>query len=207
MAGTDVLKGASLLAQELVNCLHLPGAVLLDKALTQALEKRHAEGVTLLIEELSQHGKEDLVIGEEDYDTFVQMLLRFGSALHSGAAKRNLRLIARLIVGLHADGSFHYDEFSRFTTALENISLVEMQTLVALHRVYQQNADAHAAWKVFLAGRDFGSVEGRDLLGVLGSLTRTGFVAFLSGFDVGQFVPTSDCERVMILAQELATPE
>lgn len=199
MSRQDLTKTGSTIAQEVLSALHLPGAVTLNRAIEAALKKRFDEGTNALIDELARAGAEGMEFGTEDHDEFIQMLLRFHESLRRGTTVRNLKLIAKILVGLKADGSFHFDEFSLFSRIVDDLTLDELKICCTLHESYKDNDDIPTAWPKFQQAMKSSGID-EGLYGKLGALTRSGLVIFVPGLDYGTYKPSPLMGRLIALA-------
>lgn len=101
-------------------------------AAAQGLLRRRAERARdILIEEIRQ-GKRSLSGLEVDEATAV--LLRYSRAAHEGAARLNLRLMAKVIAGQAECGCLYADDFLRYADLLVGLRREEIILLGAMHR-------------------------------------------------------------------------
>lgn len=95
------------------------------------LRRRTEAARDILLDEL-RRGEKDLSAPE--VDEVVAVLLRYGRAAQEGAARLNLRLMAKVIVGQAWLGSLYADEFLRHAEMLASLRREEVIYLGALHR-------------------------------------------------------------------------
>ena len=114
-----ILTGATL-AEEVLSALHWPGASILERAVTAALERRRAEVRNMLLEAIRREGIENLQFEEGEADDLVQMMMRFAKASEEGVARANLKLLAQVIIGLKRNHAFEFDKFQSCANVLEN---------------------------------------------------------------------------------------
>ena len=79
---------------------------------------------------LSEEQKEELV---SIVDTFLQIARK-------GAAKANLRLLARIVAGQKAREALRADEFMTYASVLEGLSVEEIEALAVLYKTWKEHA-------------------------------------------------------------------
>lgn len=125
-----------------------------------------------------------------DVDEAAAMVFEWGFAAQRGAAKRNLRLLAQVFVGLLKQTPLLYaDEFLRWSGVLADLSREEIILLATLHKHWQKNKNEPEATipvntaKAELVGefKTFTTDEEFNLTAA--ALIRTGFLVLLPGFE------------------------
>jgi len=133
-----------------------------------------------------------------DVDEVAAMVFECAFAAQRGAARRNLRLLAQVLVGIIRQGPPLYaDEFLRWSRVLADLSREEIILLATLHKHWQENKSSKevtipvAATKAELVGdhKTFATIEEFDLTAA--SLIRTGLVVLLPGWDGASFPKTT----------------
>lgn len=124
--------GAAL--SDLLGAAGMPGAGVAGaagaEALHRLLAKRAETARETLIEELRKGVHTPASFSE---DEFAAVLFRYLRAAQEGAARQNLRLLARLISGMSAQGSLHASDFLRWADVLQSLT---PQEIVFLWRLY-----------------------------------------------------------------------
>lgn len=89
-------------------------------------KRRIEESKRIFFEEMSKGKISNFDISIEDDE--IAILQRYALATHQGVAKRNLRLLAKAMVGLSKRDKLYSDEFAKHAAVLE--SLTRDQTLL-----------------------------------------------------------------------------
>jgi hypothetical protein len=83
------------------------------------LEKRNREAFKVIISELERGASEGVSFGADDVSEFVRMVLRITDSISKGTARRNLRLMAHVIIGLKRNQAFEFDRFQKWANPRE----------------------------------------------------------------------------------------
>ncbi|WP_342238098.1 hypothetical protein [Inquilinus sp. OTU3971] len=143
-------------------------------------------------------------------DETIAILLRFNRAAMEGAAKRNLRLMARVFVGMARVHSIQADEFLSLADSLSSLRREEAVVLADLLCAFkaiedgliennQKNVNAFQEAKEKSMARL--SINEEGYLSFCGSLLRTGFVLSISGFDGGVYIASPMGKRLAKLVE------
>lgn len=174
MAADDMPTRLVTLVSEILSSAGLPGGTLLAKAVEREMERRKNAALELLIDALKQGDEQGVHIDNEDAEQFAGMMLRFMSAAKDGAARKNLRLMARLVIGLKREGPFEDDQFQRWAGILKDMTALEIEIIAECYRVMRKEnvvrpwADAFQALSAH-HNRD-------DILQSAAALLRTGLL-------------------------------
>lgn len=78
----------------------VPGKDTFTALVEKEIRERDKRAFNAIVEELKKASDEGIEFEENDVHDFVQMVLRLLDAVAKGTARRNLRLMAQVIVGL-----------------------------------------------------------------------------------------------------------
>jgi hypothetical protein len=95
------------------------------------MQKRLDQARDILLEELSS-GQIDLLQAAQQ-DEAIAIIYRCMLAVRDGAARRNLRLLARVVSGLGQRDRLFADEFNKYAEALARLSRDEILVIGTLH--------------------------------------------------------------------------
>ncbi len=126
--------GAALLGDAL-SAVGIPGGSTLSELFKGAIAKRQLEALDILGKELAAG---NLNLEDADVDAFVLAILRFSKAVDDGVARDNLRLLAKVIVGLKKNKALSTDSFSRWASILSDLSRDE---ILAIGKAYKLQRD------------------------------------------------------------------
>ena len=168
------------IAKDILHALHIPGGETLGELVQKKINERNEDTFKTLIKELEKGQEEGIVFEENDVDDFVQMVLRLRDAVSKGTARRNLSLIAQVIVGLKRNRLFQIDNFQRWASVLETLTRDEILVLGAAYRLLQREGDTWSLLKSELVPTTFAT--NRELEAICASLMRTGLMIPASGF-------------------------
>jgi hypothetical protein len=110
----------------------------LSSALGAYIRRNAQDARTILLEELRE-GKLDALHAANE-DEALAVIYRYLLAARDGVARRNLRLLARVIVGLAARDRLFADEFNKYAESLSRLSRDEILVIGRLHR-YRKEAE------------------------------------------------------------------
>jgi hypothetical protein len=165
------------IVSDVMSALSIPGGATLSELATKAMDKRRLDAAQVLIEQLRQG---NLTFDEQDIDPFVIIALRFARAVDEGVGKENLKLLARVIVGLKKNKALQDNEFSRWAATLSDLTRDE---IVALGKAYQLtkasnwNADgADQFWTPFRDAMADGGYSEEQFLAICASISRYGLL-------------------------------
>jgi hypothetical protein len=165
------------IVSDVLSAFSIPGGSTLTELATKALEKRRLQAAQVLIDQLRQGL---VTFDEADIDPFVLIVLRFARAVDEGVARENLRLMAKVIVGLKKNKAFQDNEFSRWAATLSDLTRDE---IVALGKAYQLskepiwNADGvDQFWLPFKASMKSGGYSEAQIMAICSSISRYGLL-------------------------------
>lgn len=197
-ANGDVIKDLPAIAtgifSDMLTSATIPGSGALAASAAAAIRRvvaRRREGAKqILLEELRQ-GKR-LIEGAEDFDETVAMTIRYCRAADEGAARLNLRLMAKIISGDNSPSKrIEVDEFLHYSEVLQSLTYEEVVTIATLHKHYmsiegkgKQGSSRHdwatTKTKEELMGIIFSSKYEFDA--VISGVSRTGFISVDAAF-------------------------
>jgi hypothetical protein len=184
MASTKVaVSGMLAVVKDVLHAAHIPGGETLGALLEAEVEKRNKATFDLLLDELAKGRDGGVRFDESDAADFVQMVLRLFDATQKGAARRNLRLLAQVIVGLKRCRAFQFDRFQRWANVVESLTRDEILVLGTAYRVLRDGVETDFRWQEIrqrLVPRTF--AEQHELEAVCAALLRTGLVTPVSAF-------------------------
>jgi hypothetical protein len=161
--------------RDLLHALHLPGAETLGALVEKEIEERNRSTFEMLLTELQKARDEGVTFEENDVHDFAQMVLRLHDAALKGAARRNLRLMSEVIVGLKRHRLFEFNNFQRWANVLETLTRDEILILGTAYRLKKKGVeDVWAGLKEALVPEPFKTNV--DLEAVCAALARTGLV-------------------------------
>lgn len=172
--------------------------------LGQLLRGRAEAAREILLDEFRKGKKTSNDLSQEEA---AAIILRYFRAAQEGAARRNLKLLASLIVGLKADKGFYANEFLTWSDILATLRQEEIVILAVAHRQanatgYQISRDGNfwiACKKELLFKFNM-----QDLIAesYAAALLRTGLIQLLGGlFDMGHaFLPSPLLQTVAEMA-------
>jgi hypothetical protein len=201
--GEQEWRGGAVVAQEILNAasffgLMLPGGATIGEAIRKRLETRRREAIEELIGRIEQGESEGIVFGEEDADNFIATMLRFMDALEKGAAKENLALLSKVIVGLKRNKLFEFDKFQNWCTILESLTRDEILFIGAAYRVVSRPPPLNF-WEEVRA--ELAETFSRDEIeSIAAALARTGLIIPLGALSGTTYAPTQRLKELGDLA-------
>lgn len=150
MSKTPALLGA--VVKDLLSAVGVPSGILGEAF--QAMQKRRLEAArAILLDELAEGQKTLLDAG--GVDELVAILHRYARAAQEGAARLNMRLMARVVRGMAATPPLVADEFLAWADVLASLRREELILVATLARARRRAADqsggqapaAEACWK------------------------------------------------------------
>lgn len=120
-----------------------PGSSVLSASVGQTLRlywaKKAAEARDVLMHEMSRGTRHALEVA--DNDETIAICHRYSRAAFEGAARLNLRLMAKVISGQALSGSLYAREFHEFANDLESLTVAEIVFLGTLVKLTEQNPE------------------------------------------------------------------
>jgi len=171
-------------------------------AVGQLLRSRSERGRDILLEEV-RHGEKSL--GPADLDHAVAALLRYVRASREGAARLNLRLMAKVIADQAYQGDLYADKFLRYADVLAGLRREEVILLGALQRhwsnsdllrVPEQDRMSEARRRISTELVPMPFPDEVELAAAESAILRTGFVASSSVFGGVVYQPTRSFMRL-----------
>ncbi|AKZ64675.1 hypothetical protein F506_20260 [Herbaspirillum hiltneri N3] len=148
-------------------------------------EKRQKESKKILWEELRHVANHERLAA--DPDGFVAKSARYYQAAMIGAAHKNLRILARLVVGHKSHPGFSADDFLSFAGVIESLRGEELDVLAAFIKERQRRELLKAIdlnsnyWPQIQSSLIHFSPD--ELTAIASGLTRTGFIVAMPGLD------------------------
>ena len=169
------------IVKDLLHALHLPGGETLGALVEKEIEERNRSTFNMLLQELEKARDEGVTFEENDVHDFVQMVLRLLDSVSKGTARRNLRLMSQVVVGLKQHRLFEFDNFQRWANVLETLTRNEILVLGAAYRLMKSGVED--VWKTLkgeLVPVPFETSA--DLEAVSAALARTGLLVPMSAW-------------------------
>ena len=167
------------------------GGTVAGRALQWIMRSRFDEARNIALEEIRRGDR--FVSEPADTDQVVAIIFAYLSAARDGTARRNLRLMARIMRGQAAGRSLYADEFLRFASIIDSLSYEEVCTIATIYRVRkyvlprETGKPSHEIRKSLddeiasqLVGKDCLFQQEEDLEATKASLQRTGLI-YLAG--------------------------
>jgi hypothetical protein len=178
-------------------------------ALRGLIQKRLDEARDIALEEISQGDR--LITEPADSDEVVAIVFKYLTSAREGTARRNLRLMARIMRGQAARSSLYADEFSRFASIIASLSYEEVCTVATIYRVRKELLPQGSGMPIHdmrkkldseitnrLVGKRRLFLQPEDLQATRASLQRTGLM-YLAGTGYGGNVVYSEAPLLDIL--------
>lgn len=100
--------------------------------LREYLNRKATIARDILFDQLRKGNIGELQAANED--DAIAIIYRYGLAVREGSGRRNLRLLAMVIVGLAQRDQLHADEFNKYAEMLARLSRDEISVIGTLHR-------------------------------------------------------------------------
>ena len=144
-----------------------------------------------------EEGKaEDITFGESDADELVQMLMRFWRAAETGAARQNLELLSKVILGLKRNSTLEFDRFQTYANVLEALTRDE---ILAVGKIY--NFSKSGKFQGNMVQRELEkSFDADKVHSLQAALTRTGLLIPVSAFGGLNYLPSKSLHELCELA-------
>jgi hypothetical protein len=169
------------IVKDILHALHVPGGETLGALVEKEIEERNRSTFNMLLQELQKARDEGITFEENDVHDFVQMVLRLLDAVSKGTARRNLRLMSQVVVGLKRNRLFEFDNFQRWANVLETLTRDEILVLGGAYWLMKRGVeDVWAGLKDELVPKPFKTQI--DLEAVCAALARTGLLIPMSAW-------------------------
>ncbi len=188
MAGRTLAQITGNLFADALALFGIPASTGLE-AFNRYLTARSVAARDTLFEELRAGNIDALQAANED--EVIAVIYRYALAVRDGSARRNIRLLAKIMVGLKKRDRLYSDEFNRYADVLARLTRDQMLVLgryTALYREEQtETPDSErariAAWSRLikeLVPSEFASNE--DILYICGQCSGRGLIITSSAF-------------------------
>jgi hypothetical protein len=167
------------------------GGTVAGHALQQLIRKRLDDARDIVLEEIQRGDR--LPIEPADGDEVVAIVFKYLTAAREGTARRNLRLMARIMRGQAATRSLYADEFSRFASVIASLTYEEVCTVATTYRIRKALLPKGSGQPIHnmrnmldqeisnrLVGKDCLFRQKEDLEATRAALQRTGLI-YLAG--------------------------
>lgn len=173
------------------------------QAVQHLMQRRTTTARDILLDEIRRGEK---LLSTREVDESVAVLLRYGRAAQEGAARLNLRLMAKVIAGQAQQSALYADEFLRHADVIAGLRREEVILLGALQRYWnapetQAMADdderMSAVYRLLeteLIPEPFADVS--ELAAMQSAVLRTGFLSGVPTFGGAIYRPTRAFERL-----------
>jgi hypothetical protein len=180
---------------------------LLGVAVEELIRRRVAAAREILLSELRRG---DRTLSEIEHDELAAVLFRYVRAAQEGAARLNLRLMAKVVAGQVSRSNLVADEFLYYADILSSLRREEVILLGTMHRETasqkeniqvaeeQKAVQAMKATQKLLVPTPFAT--DRDFLATAGATLRTGLIRVASAYGSLVYETTPLLDRVCALA-------
>ncbi len=110
-----------------------PGSLAAAQALKRVFERRTGAAREILLEEIAEKGEME-GLSDEKADDLIAMLWRYHRAANEGAARLNMRLLARIIGGQIEQKALTADEFLYYADTLASLRREEVILIATLKK-------------------------------------------------------------------------
>ena len=144
MGDMSLINVASHIASDIASVLGIPTTAL-GATLRSYIERQQEVALKILLEELTKGKIDDLHVAAEDER--VAIVYQYFIAARNGAARRNLRLLARSIIGLARRDRLFVDEFSKYQHVLERLTRDQIVVVGCYLTEFSKHSQGIEAWK------------------------------------------------------------
>ncbi len=175
--------------------------------LHEHLNNRAREAQDVLLDQLRRG--EGPPVQAASADDGIRVIYRYQLAVQEGAARRNLKLLARVIVGLGRHDRLFADEFNKYAEALSRLTRDEILVIGGLHKRRKaeelkqgKGTSTHQWWDKAVSDLVPSSFETEEhVVAVCCSAMRTGLVITPRDFDsTGEYATSPIMDEVEELA-------
>lgn len=192
MSTNDVLPLGAVLASEILSAFGLPGGSSLQHLATNYIEKRRQEAREILFNEISRG---DILFDAEDVDPLVGILLRYSKSCEEGAARNNLNLMAKIIVGLKKQKALSQDKFNRWAATLAHLTRDELMIIGKAYRIALVNSKLSDGsntefWELLNTEMKLAKYEKEEITALATSVSRYGLLSPAAAWSDMHYHPT-----------------
>lgn len=119
---------------DVVSLFNLPGSMA-SQLISGYLQRRGETARDILLVELRKGAIDELHVANED--EAISIIYRYALAARNGAANRNLKLLAKAMVGLAERDKLFSDEFNKHVLVLSQLSRDQIFILARYYGIYQ----------------------------------------------------------------------
>ncbi|MBV8548785.1 MAG: hypothetical protein JO126_04950 [Alphaproteobacteria bacterium] len=130
---SEISKFSGAILTDILSALMVPGASTAGELLQNIFKRRIEKAREILIQEI--RGGENDILNVEECDEVVAIVYRYMRAAQEGAARMNLRLLARIIAGQKALKALKADEFLYYADLIASLRHEEIVLLGSYARV------------------------------------------------------------------------
>jgi hypothetical protein len=194
----------SALVSDALSYANLPGGALIGIAIRELFRRRMETARNTLLEELRSGHKS---LTEGDLEEAVAIIYRYSRAAQEGAARVNLRLMAKVIANQAHVGNLVSSEFLYYADILASLRREEVVLVGTLHRHWlgadqkpddERTSVAYNAARAELVPATFRNEAALEA--TAGAATRTGLVIAVSGWGKLRYRTTPLMDQVEHLA-------
>lgn len=189
MSEKSLPKIIGALASDGLSLVGVPGSTV--QAAIEGFFKRRSDAAReIMLEELNAGVKSPHQLAASDED--IACIIRYLEAARLGAARVNLRLMARAYVGQVAGSNLVADEFLQHVTGLSTLSRSELIVLATMLRVHARSSEPieKFPWIECLAELESQGWSQERAQGCAAACMRSGFVVAASAWDLIAFRPS-----------------
>jgi len=170
----------------------LPLGNIFGLAAENYMQERRHEARDILLEAFERG---DCEFDELDADPLISIFLRYGRAVEHGAANRNLRLMAQVIVGQKRNKALSGDAFNRWASILSDLTRDEILTAGKAYAfaidINGNDDDAvNRFWKRFSPAMESSGYSQSSIFSLCASIARFGLLLPHSAWDGMIYYPS-----------------
>lgn len=196
MSDSDIIPFGASVASDILSAFQIPGGGTLAYLGAAYLNKKRQEAANILIEEVAKGSEDGVRFDKHDVDPLIDIVFRFSKAVADGAARENLRLLAKIIVGLKKFKALEADKFRKWSGILEDLTRDE---LMVIGKAYAIRSDIISRgpgapndfWQRLQDDLKTAGYDSSQILALCASLTRTGLFQTASAFSGIAYMDTA----------------
>jgi hypothetical protein len=165
------------IVSDVLAAFSVPGGATLIEIAENKIQKRRDDATKLLTEQIALGA---VSFDEADVDPFVSIVIRFARAVDEGVGRENLRLMAKVIVGLKKNRSLHDNSFARWAATLSDLTrdeIVAVGKAYALSKTPARDAEGNEQfWLPFKGSMEAGGYSEEQIIAICASVSRYGLL-------------------------------
>jgi hypothetical protein len=165
------------IVSDVLAAFSVPGGATLSEIAEKKIQKRRDDAAKLLTEQIALGA---VSFDEADVDPFVSIVIRFARAVDEGVGRENLRLMAKVIVGLKKNRSLQDNSFARWAATLSDLTrdeIVAVGKAYALSKTPTRDAAGNEQfWLPFKGSMEAGGYSEEQIIAICASVSRYGLL-------------------------------